>query len=146
MKIPLIDHFSKYFMVLTEILINKLPRITHQGDGKSDIFWVNSKFWTTFRTLECIFQKRVTIWSIKVNIQCISAFYTKSDRERNSGNALRSLSLPVLAVLKLRPLLWNVAKKSFWYIYKPVVFNDKPITRTRHPTNRFFNNAICTVA
>ena len=31
-------------MVFTEILINTIPRITCQGDGKGDIFWFNSKF------------------------------------------------------------------------------------------------------
>ena len=50
-----------------------------------------------------------------------------SDRELNSGNALRSL--PVLAD---QDLFWRL--KSFWYIYiyKPVVYNVK--TLSVHPT------------
>ena len=47
--------------------------------------WINSTLWASFRTLECIFYEK------------------KNDGERNSDNVLRSLSLPVLAVVNWRP-------------------------------------------
>ena len=42
-------------IVLTEILICNILRITYTGRCKSDIFWVNSEFLATFHILECIF-------------------------------------------------------------------------------------------
>lgn len=43
--------------------------------------------------------------SINVKSKCISAYHDKYDRERNSGNALRSRSLSVLAVVRSKLLL-----------------------------------------
>ena len=45
LKNPFVNVFSTYFIVLTEILINQIPRMSYKGDEKSVIYWVNSEFW-----------------------------------------------------------------------------------------------------
>lgn len=69
--------------------------------------------------------------SIKLKNRFIPAYYAKT--VRNSSNTLRSLSLPVLPVVKSRP-----------FLRIEVVYDVKTVTRSCHPTNRFVNNAIGT--
>ena len=68
----------------------------------------------------------------------ICQFYVKNDCEPNSGNALWSLSISVLTVVKSRPLL---GLKSFLLHYhlqtSTYSFNVKTVARSGHSTYRF---------